>query len=889
VRAIVGSGGGMADGASVAGVAVLHATNGLPASDLNNVYVTGQEISAANGHYTFWQHWTGGAGSVNTIWKNGNGWGITSDLDGDIFDYPYVLTNGITWTYGAYNGPSTWGNLSDIWYSTLGVMSAMSALYGTNWTPAAVIWPEYYRGPIFQSQMPLNPTFNTMMVTNLTVAYLTASNGISLDNSNFICAAEAQQAGGAFLDYNRYGYRHTLDKIHKNQQFRVLRAGDGLQSHDLTYYASFSNLTNFWTNAGFITTKFETAQVTQDPTWKFSVSGSATTSIQDGLYVHQYAILNNLNGQVRYFQRVAGNGVMANIGAVYVVREPGAGHIKIETNLNNVGWNTVPGMGNLDCSAVRSNGFVFAWTNTFAAPTEIRVTEMDSGRFVKVLDSAVINSTVTNGFLWGDWSGSVGPGTCTWSNQLTTNLDIIYPIFQWMAPDLIIDQRISWDADSYFFKWLDFIQTNTPNADYVGCGIYPVEGPTTWPGLNTADEAVTLHNLVMREQMRNRGFSYFDGHSIFVDTNTVVVRGFIEPDGIHPTPTVGAFAYNKLLTHWLDLRSALGGEPPVATLARAVMPGAILASRNGFSVANDDGAGFFIGVDDGTVDNDTHIGSDGMVFIQGNWEFDGGTLAVKGGTVPKGITISTDSVGNTTVTSDGTFTLPDPTIVNGGLTVANTITANGNYQSTGYVQASGGLWVEGESQDGIAADGSATFQNSLNVHNAIAQQFSVSIDPSTGLVSLNPPATVNAYGTWTFPNTLTVSSGGNVTAFPKYNNDTLAGQGLVEVVSFLHTNTAQAVKTNLLFTAPQRGMYRFNAKIATTAGASGTVTVAFDYADDLGVITNVGSVTAGAGIVRGANTVASALVKSGQAVNAGISSSISGGTYYVDWVLEKLQ
>jgi hypothetical protein len=127
---------------------------------------------------------------------------------------------------------------------------------------------------------------------------------------------------------------------------------------------------------------------------------------------------------------------------------------------------------------------------------------------------------------------------------------ILGPIFQAWNPDMILFQAISGTDDVTNFPPLASIYMNyMPNASVVVCGTYPINP--------ASDPAIVQQNSLLLQDCQRYGFSYFDGHTPFIDYAHMVSRGLIWFDGVHATP-LGDDTYNDLLLEWLSLFDAAG-------------------------------------------------------------------------------------------------------------------------------------------------------------------------------------------------------------------------------------------------------------------------------------------------------------------------------------------
>jgi hypothetical protein len=363
------------------------------------------------------------------------------------------------------------------------------------------------------------------------------------DNATFIAMAKALEAGNTFTNWGRFSWRHTLDAICARQSFQVLRVGDGLADSGMLMRASRDNLMNQFALAGFMGNSKHL--------WDPSASGSATiVSSQTGLWYKRWGLINDQNGVISfgYEGYLYPDGLAANVGAVFYVAEPGAGHFSIQTNINNGPWMPVAGYANVDANYTTAVGRIAAWTNSTAELTKIRVVGNDSGKSVKILDAALFNDTASSGFIINDWVPDYGPGSASIQQILTTNLAVTAPIFAWWNPQLILFQKIGIDytlQDALF----DFFRTNTPNSDLVLCGIYPYANPVEQ---STADHSWLTNAMAY-------GFAFFDGRGPFGDATQMQNRGWILPDTVHGT-LPGYAAYDGILSYWLGLDTFIRGN-----------------------------------------------------------------------------------------------------------------------------------------------------------------------------------------------------------------------------------------------------------------------------------------------------------------------------------------
>ena len=153
-----------------------------------------------------------------------------------------------------------------------------------------------------------------------------------------------------------------------------------------------------------------------------------------------------------------------------------------------------------------------------------------------------------------------GPNNAQVSNSVTA------PIFAFINPDMIMNID---GQDNYPWTMLygmyDLFRTNTPNAEVVLGGMFPVTTHAPSPPFPTLDAAVVQVNALTSAYCVSNGWAYFDGHTPFGGYDNMVARGLSAGDPANPhLYTEGYARYNEFLWSWLNLlNTPIGPASPI--------------------------------------------------------------------------------------------------------------------------------------------------------------------------------------------------------------------------------------------------------------------------------------------------------------------------------------
>lgn len=374
-------------------------------------------------------------------------------------------------------------------------------------------------------------------VTNLSI--------INMDNPTFLAMAKGMESGNTFSNINRYIWTNWYAKLRltttTTQQITIAAVVDGLGSIGLMTKTALSP-TNFGLPVvGYMNGIF--------PQWVGFVAGNAVQGGEhDGLwYPGGWFNLPGQNDSVT-FKDFFAVGPLANAVTVYYVKEPGAGHIKVETNINGGSFGVAN--ASIDAANATFDAGVFSVTNALGlGNVQVKITEIDSGKSVKILYPKIWN-TKSNGIIFATFQGS---GSDVPANILTTNLLFSGKVWNDINPTLLLDSRVTFTDDggatvgatyTNILAWYRFCKTNFTTTDIVLAGEYPNANTS---GINTLDE------YIVRTNAQYYGFGYFDGWSPFVSQENFFKRGWSASLGnVHAT-AAGVVAYENVLIHWLDL------------------------------------------------------------------------------------------------------------------------------------------------------------------------------------------------------------------------------------------------------------------------------------------------------------------------------------------------
>jgi hypothetical protein len=343
----------------------------------------------------------------------------------------------------------------------------------------------------------------------------------------------------SYSNWNRFGWQQVSEKIARHQPVTILFHGLGLMSPPSTLVRGlFPRLLQRLPFRGYLNAN-QGGFLTLD-------GGAAALPGKDTNWFTSYFALTGPGSTLTWSPGLA-NFSADTFTLAYLAR-PGGGMFLVQTNSGSNAWGTVATINATNAALV---GRVFAWTNPSPAQVQVRVAGTDATTNY-IIDLAMLNSTVTNGLVAGyaiNFSASI-------QQMQQPGPAVTGPILQAWNPDLIFFQAISGPDDTTNFPSLAALyQTYAPNAAVVVCSTYPVKPDS--------DPTVVQQNALLLQYCQGYGYSFFDGHTPFVDYDHMVARGLISYDGIHGTG-LGWDTYNDLLLEWLSLFDAPGANGVIA-------------------------------------------------------------------------------------------------------------------------------------------------------------------------------------------------------------------------------------------------------------------------------------------------------------------------------------
>lgn len=419
---------------------------------------------------------------------------------------------------------------------------------------------------------------------------LSSSSISNADNPTFLTLMKGLEAGNTFSNVNRYGWGNWYAKLRASttstQQIFIAAETDGLGSIGIMTKTALSP-----TNFGFPVVGYMNGVF---PQWVGIVGGNAVqNSEHDGLWYPTWFNLPGQNDSVT-FKDFFAVGPLANAVTVYYVKEPGAGHIKVETNINGGAFGVAN--ASLDASAGSFDAGIFSVTNTLGLGNlQVRVTQIDSAKSVKIIYPKVWN-TYSNGIIFGTFQGG---GSDKPGDILCTNLTWTGKVWADLNPTLILDCRVTTTDDgsatvgatyTNLVGWYRFWKTNFTATDLIVAGEYP-NGDTL--GVNTLGE------YIMRTNAQYYGFGYFDGWSPFISKDNFFNRGWVNSLGdVHANAT-GVGVYEDMFMHWLNLPGYGGATAGLSGFA--VAPTAITFPATTVNWTNNLGRSIVLYIDNAAV------------------------------------------------------------------------------------------------------------------------------------------------------------------------------------------------------------------------------------------------------------------------------------------------
>jgi hypothetical protein len=352
---------------------------------------------------------------------------------------------------------------------------------------------------------------------------------------------------GAYSNWNRFGTANTSSRIRNNQAFTVLVLGDG-NTLDGLPVGFYSNLTQTFGLSGIL------CSPVQFP--NSFLPSSVLTPINyiagnpwPGVGFNSGGCLGSGNAiWFCYYMQLTNSGAYAGVQSgfpfpsdnweVDYVATTNGGPFLIETNAGN-GWGTV---ASLTGYAAQETGVAFHWTNSAGlvpGTMQIMLTNTASG---------------TNNWVGVAWNNSTVAGGVRMMVQGAQSSSEIFlrqvpervraPIYASWDPSLVLLcfpitwTSVNWGPD--YLATVQFIRTNTPNADLVLCSEVINDTPATpWTAIQIC---------------RTNGphCSYFDSYGMLSITNIGNGRGLFSTDGGHMTGA-GYAVFSQLLWDFLDL------------------------------------------------------------------------------------------------------------------------------------------------------------------------------------------------------------------------------------------------------------------------------------------------------------------------------------------------
>lgn len=241
-----------------------------------------------------------------------------------------------------------------------------------------------------------------------------------------------------------------------------------------------------------------------------------------------------------------GNGIVANVGKIYVLSTNGAGTFYVYTNMNGGAYSKLATA--FDCNTYNANvctGGVFqVFSNASAVPMTFIVSNTITGNSNITFLAFGLYDTTKPGIIFEPlyWGGNnlnafIAFGTNVWG-----------PILRDMNPTLITsmwyDDQSTWanSAPTLYSMLTNWI----PNADFVNIG-------ATIP-TNDVPTGIAGQNAVMRYLAPYYNWGYCDlQNAIGNETNAYALNMYIN-NSVHPTD-VGSLAIANYIRRWLNLEA----------------------------------------------------------------------------------------------------------------------------------------------------------------------------------------------------------------------------------------------------------------------------------------------------------------------------------------------
>ena len=352
---------------------------------------------------------------------------------------------------------------------------------------------------------------------------------------------------------NKYILRSTYVKIAKMhtsspQQLTVLNFGDSIAGNPWGSYIN-GDTDNIATRLVYMMgddgTCFQGAVAANGTITHSTALGTGATAIDYNIWMTGGFYEVPVNGTIT-FQR-SGSYQKASKLTIYYIKEPGAGHFKVESNNNGGGW--VTEIADIDASNATRIGAVWTVTKGVTGLYQLRVTGISGGN-VKLVGGGMID-TLDNGYI----SCSINVGGLLLSDANTTPSAITAPILQDIHPDLVTysmrEQTTPLYPDGKTFGQEIATLRNTMLAgnslmDFLWFGASPQGG-----GHDDNDQIA--QNTILAQQAATNGDVYWDGYYPTKNYATQVALGVMDDpagSGVHINPTGHVFFQNQI---WKDL------------------------------------------------------------------------------------------------------------------------------------------------------------------------------------------------------------------------------------------------------------------------------------------------------------------------------------------------
>ncbi len=385
-------------------------------------------------------------------------------------------------------------------------------------------------------------TGNVAGGTNLPGTGLQAHTLSSNQMDNATWAALARANLDNYSNVNRYAWSRTASRLRTNAFTTFLIYGSGWAwgngpSGAMPVTDCYKLLTAYHPESGMVNISGGT----------FNASSPGMIHDNDSQWPFTYYLLSSPGDSL------TSNPYYSDVHEIYYARTALGGTFKIQSSTDGVSYSDVAGFTAVNAARPGSFdiGAVCCWTNNSLANTYLRVVCMAGGR-IPILGLGHRNQVLmaAGGVRLATAYETGGPDT---SN---VQLPIIAPIFQFINPDMCFNiggQDCCYPWSKLYFMY-DLFRTNTPNADVVLCGLFPMTTHASAAPFSTLDQWIVALNGLTSAYCVTNGWAYFDGHTPFGSYDDMVARGL---SGGSPTDphlrTEGYARYNEFLWSWLNL------------------------------------------------------------------------------------------------------------------------------------------------------------------------------------------------------------------------------------------------------------------------------------------------------------------------------------------------